>query len=845
MNAKDTLPEGGKWVAAPCPHNCGGRCLVKAYVKDGEVLRQKTDDFSTDDVYNRQQRACLRGFAQQHQTRAKDRLAYPMKRKHWAPGSPNGHLRGRDEWERITWEEAAQYIADEIRRITDTYGKDSILCNCAGEKLLGKLDIDHLQAYKTSSWGAWYLASVLGFGDGISRTDCNNDRLDLLNSEYIVAFGYNPAWSALGNATNYAMAWKEAGAKFIIFDPIYTDTSNVLDAQWVPIRPGTDMAAMLAMAYVLLTEDEDGSLIDWDFLDRCCLGFDAAHMPPDAKDGETFFGYLLGEYDGQPKTPEWAATITGIAPDTLRQVARILGRQNRVALFTGYAAARTYNAEQLPQLAIALGAMGGHMGKSGHCTGPVGWSNTNNFGPRLIRPGVCADTGEVHGTGRVSFVGECELWDVVLGKPYVPADIWRRVKGAGANWKTVIGEFDLTRRAARKTPHIKMIWNGAASFLSSDEGAKRGIEAHRAVEFVVGQGHFLTATNRYSDIVLPITTAWERESDGFLWEGDYHREMLLVSNKLVEPFGEAKSDEEAFILIGEKLGVPREHWGTVPAKQRLFDAIAGSVVLGEDGKTWETLCAITPEDVAAWGVRGAPQAGRIPVSKFVEDGLYRVERKPGDNFGFIDKLDFRRDPAAHPISTRSGKIEIYCQTYADMINSHGYSEESYHGLPKYRGAAQGYEATFVNGDVQGEKSAYPLQCINPHYQRRAHSIFDNIPWLQEAMTNPVFLSKKDAADRGIAHGDTVKISSPYGQTLRHAYVTARMMPGVVGLPHGKWSDVDEATGIDRGGSENYITGCLATGMGINGYNTLNVQVEAWQGAPIPADVRIPPKAWKA
>ena len=189
MNAKDTLPEGGKWVAAPCPHNCGGRCLVKAYVKDGEVLRQKTDDFSTDDVYNRQQRACLRGFAQQHQTRAKDRLAYPMKRKHWAPGSPNGHLRGRDEWERITWEEAAQYIADEIRRITDTYGNDSILCNCAGEKLLNKLDIDHLQAYKTSSWGAWYLASVLGFGDGIFRTDCTNDRLDLLNSEYIVAFG--------------------------------------------------------------------------------------------------------------------------------------------------------------------------------------------------------------------------------------------------------------------------------------------------------------------------------------------------------------------------------------------------------------------------------------------------------------------------------------------------------------------------------------------------------------------------------------------------------------------------------------------------------------------------------
>ena len=101
------------------------------------------------------------------------------------------------------------------------------------------------------------------------------------------------------------------------------------------------------------------------------------------------------------------------------------------------------------------------------------------------------------------------------------------------------------------------------------------------------------------------------------------------------------------------------------------------------------------------------------------------------------------------------------------------------------------------------------------------------------------MSKKDADERGIVDGDTVKISSKYGETLRPASVTARMMPGVVGLPHGAWARVDENDAVDHGGSENYITGNVATGMGVDGYNTLNVQVEKWDGDPLPADKDVP------
>ena len=828
--------EEGKWVAAPCWHNCGGKCLVRAFVRDGVVLRQGTDNFSSDDEINRQQRACLRGYAQQFQARGLDRLRFPMRRKHWAPGDPHGELRGRDEWERITWDEAAQIIRDELSRIRESYGDNAVLAlGSQSESLLNKLNINYLTAWTTSSWGTWYAPGVLGWADGCNFYDCNLDRLDMMNCDYVVAFGYNPAWSALGNATNYALSWKNAGVKFILFDPIYTDSASILGARWIPIRPGTDMAAMMAMSYVLLEEDRDGSLIDWDFLERCCLGWDRDHMPADAKTDENYFDYLRGAYDGVPKTPEWAEKISGVPADTLREAARVLGRKNNVALLCSYACARTYDTEQLPQTAICLAAMGGHIGKSGNCVGPTAWNHTNNFGPRLIKAGSPGPDGAVYGTGRATAVCETQLWGAVLGEPFNPTTVFTKINEAGPDgWKNAIAGCDLTERVESMTAPVKMIWTAGKAKLTTCEGAKKGIEAFRSVEFVVGQGHFLTATNKYADIVLPITTNWEREGSYF-WEGYYNRDILLVSRRVLPSFYEAKSDLEAVIAVGEKFGLSADMWGTVSAKQRLFNSVISSTVIKEDGVNWEKLVSVTEDDLREWGVEGAPQEGRIPLSTYMADGLYRVERHVGDKFGYIDKKDFRDDPEGHPIATVSGKIEFACQTWADILNSQGFSESVYSAIPKYRAPTQGYEATFRDGRPGGGKGKYPLQCINPHYQRRAHSVFDNVPWLREAMPNPVFLSKTDAEARGIREGDTVKIASPYGETLRKACVTARMTPGVVGLPHGPWLRVDEKTGIDRSGSENYITGQVATGMGCSGYNTLCVEVSLFDGEPIPDD----------
>jgi len=115
--AESLATDEGKWVSVACWHNCGGRCANYALVKDGVVIRQKTDDTHPDSVDFPQQRGCARGRTQRVQVFGADRLKYPMKRKNWEPGGGKKELRGRDEWVRISWDEALDLVAGEIKRI--------------------------------------------------------------------------------------------------------------------------------------------------------------------------------------------------------------------------------------------------------------------------------------------------------------------------------------------------------------------------------------------------------------------------------------------------------------------------------------------------------------------------------------------------------------------------------------------------------------------------------------------------------------------------------------------------------------------------------------------------------
>ena len=147
----------------------------------------------------------------------------------------------------------------------------------------------------------------------------------------------------------------------------------------------------------------------------------------------------------------------------------------------------------------------------------------------------------------------------------------------------------------------------------------------------------------------------------------------------------------------------------------------------------------------------------------------------------------------------------------------------------------GYETTFKDGKIDGEAGEYPFLMFNPHYFRRSHSVFNNCPWLREAWANPVFLNASDAEAKGIADGDTVRVWTKYGEVLRKACCMENMRPGEVGIPHGAWVRVDEETGIDHGGADNYLIGNDISGGGLTSYNNNNCNFEKYEGAPLEDD----------
>jgi anaerobic dimethyl sulfoxide reductase subunit A len=795
----------GKWVAAACWHNCGGRCLNKAYVVDGVVIKQKTDDTHPDSPDYPQQRGCARGRSNRMRAFGADRLKYPMKRKNWAPGGGDKSLRGRDEWMRISWDEALDILASETKRIKEKYGNKSILWGTRSLALYG----GYVNSWGSSSSGTWAATAPRVAGDYLY----GNDRLDMRKSKLIVMWSTDPMWVSAGLPTyNYFQA-KKAGAKFIFIDPFYNNSAQILADEWIPIRPGTDTPMLLAIGYTLITEDDPKTnpLIDWDFLSRCTIGFDKTSLPAGADPEENFKDYVLGlDASGKPapkghknypaKTPEWASEICGTPAKKIRTFAIEIAQTHPVAFMESDASARINNAQSFGQAFTTIAAMIGSIGVSGGGFGQTRHSTASNKGPNLITTGANgAVLKSVPNPIETVRINGNELWDAVLNGKYTDS--------AGP----------------KKDINIQMVYHTKGSYLQTQVGQAKGIQAMRKVEFAVCQDFHLTSGARYSDLVLPVTHMWER--DGYV--ASPNREALFWASQVMPPLFETKDDEWIDWELGKRLGViTASDTPELPLKQRIFNQIAGATVMKDDGKTTEPLVTITDQDLKDLGVTGKVQTGRVPVKQFQANGSFQVPRKPGDNFTAISLKTFREDPVKNPVKTESGKIEIYCQALAKYINGLGWSV--IRPIPAYIPAEKGYEDTFSDWEkkIKGE---FPLQMYNKHYMRRSHSEFDNVLQLREAFPQEFYMSTRDAEARGIKQGDIVLIRSAYGKCIRPAYVTQRLMPGVCSLPHGAWVEMDEATGIDKAGSDNNVEGGVPTVEGHHGYNSQTVQVEKYTG----------------
>ena len=743
-----------KIIKTGCPaHNCGGRCLLKVFIKDEKIVRIETDDRPNDSIEDPQLRACIRGRAYARRQYHPDRLKYPMKRV---------GQRGEGKFERISWSEALDTVACEIKRIKEKYGNGSIyvpygtgsynqLNGYQTALRLFNMVGGSLKFYNSYSWAAISKATPYVFGTNIT----GNQRQDWVNSKYIIMWSWNPCEMRDGTNSEYFLKKaKEKGAKIICIDPRMSLSAVSLADEWIPIRPGTDVALMSAMAYVIITEN----LYDREFVNKYCVGFDKSQMPEGAEDAESYKDYILGINDGIPKTPEWAEEITMIQRETISRIARDYATIKPAMLYQGYGMQRRAYGETAVLGGCVLTALTGNIGIPGGCASGIALQ-ANDGGP---------------------------FWNVFpygenAVKAKIPSFLWTEAVLRG---KEMTAKDGVTG-AEKLDSNLKLIYAVASNALINQHAnvnrSAKILADESLVEFVVVHEQFMTPTAKFADILFPACTQFEMWG---LEDGWKYGDEVILMPKILEPPYETKTDYQICSEIAERLGVKDEY-----TEKR-------------DEREWIKWAV---EEYRKTRFPDIPKLDEFEKSNI---GVYSVPvTKPAIAFE-----DFRRDPLRNPLKTPSGKIEIFSKELFDMNNP-----DYIPPVPKY---IQEWESPFGE-----EAKKYPLQVVGHHYMPRVHSTHDNNDWTNEAFPQRVFINPVDAEARGIKDGKDVKIYNERGTIIMPCRVTKRILPGVIDIPQGAWWTPDK-DGIDRRGNVNVLTSEKWTPLAFgNAQHTVMAQVE--------------------
>lgn len=609
--------------------NCGGKCLIKAHIKDGQIVRLSTDDdvrdVNADNEQFPQIRACVRGRGYRRHIYSPDRIKMPLRRT---------GKRGEGKFEEITWEEAVKEIAQQNKRIKETYGPASRYSLYAtgqtgtvgsGDTVIQRLlafDGGYLGRYSNYSSGQHGAATPFTFGVSSASSSVRT----LLDSKLIILQGMNPAETIFGHFNMYLRMAKERGAKIYTLDPRNTDTNVAFSDDWFPIKPATDNALVAAIAYVMFTEN----LHDQEFLNKYCLGHDEEHMPEGVAAGESYYSYVMGEKDGIEKTPQWAAKITGLPANRIIQLAREVATTKPMAWVQGNGINRHINGEQLSRAGSMVAALTGNIGISG------GWAG----------PG--APNGDI-----VKHQG-FPIPDNPLGIS-IPVFKFTDAIVRGTEMGAADGVKGLEEGQTLPT-NIKMIFNMAGNCLVNQHSdINRTIEIledETLCEFIVTSDIYMTPSARYSDIILPTCTFFEQNDIVPPWSYGQH---IFLSQKVVEPLYGSLTEFEWMTMLAKELGIEQEF---------------------TEGKT--------QDEWVKWMIEESKQ--KDPDFPSFEEMKKNSVYKYKDNKIVKFKKQIE-DFENNPFSTPSGKIELFSKDLWDMNRP-----EDIPAIPKHVTVAEGPES---------------------------------------------------------------------------------------------------------------------------------------------------------
>lgn len=671
----------------------------------------------------------------------KTRVKYPMVRKSYLEnlgGDTKPHLRGKEEFVRVSWEEALAITANAVLTTAEKHGNSALFSASYGgwshagllrpQVLQGRLFNligGHSVTTGDYSGGASQISLPHIIGDMEVYSPQTSWEVIAEKTEVMVMIGCDP-WK--NNRVEFTVAdhqmyprWrkiKERGVRFVSINPQSTTTDAEMGAEWVKIVPNTDTALFLAMAYHIYTTGKH----DKAYLKKYTVGF------------EKFLPYLLGEdADGSPvKTPEWAAPITGISAEKIRAMAEEFASK-RTQFAVGWSLQRAHHGEMSHWAIINFAAMLGKIGKPGEGVG-FSWHYGGGGMPQSTK---VMPIGLPQGRNPVKLKCPASRISEMLlnpGKTY-----------------TRDGTEDVY-------PDVKLVYAAGNNLFSHQQDTNELIRAmNKQVETYICQDPWWCASARFADIVLPATTALERNdiSTG----GTYSNDKIYAMRQVIEPYGESLDDFEIFKRLGDLMGVGFQFTEGLTVDQILRNAYANA----------ET---------------------DVPFEEFWEKGYVELDIPEGMR-KWVRHGDFYNDPEKNPLHTASGKIELYCETFER------YNIPDCPPLPKFLEPAE-----YLGNAKKGQ-----VHVVSPHPFNRLHSQMANTDVrLEEHIQGRqhVLISVEDAKEFGISDGDLVELYNDRGTVICGARVTDQIMKGVASLEEGGWIQLD-SKGRCNSGSINMIT----------------------------------------
>lgn len=464
-------------------------------------------------------------------THAECRINRPMVRKGWLERGPGSDRSGRgvEPFVAISWDEALDRVAAELTRVKRLYGNEAIYAS-SGWASAGCFHHAESQLKRFMNGFGGFVGQVTNYSFGAASVivprivgtmepvtgSVTSWPTIAKHTQLMVLFGgmspknghVNKDGVGLHTTGDWHKKIRAAGVDFVSISPLRDDAAAILEAEWLAIRPNTDVALMLALIHTLVVE----GLHDEAFLARYCTGF------------ERLCAYLMGEGDGTPKSAEWAASITTLNAATIRALARKMA-SSRTMIAVSWSVQRADHGEQPYWAAIALAATLGQIGLPG---GGLGFgyganSCSGNPRPKLSLPKLPVGVNSV-----TTFIPVARVTDMLLS-PGAPFDF----------------------NGQRLTyPDIRLVyWCGGNPF-HKQQDLNRLLQAWQRPETIIIHEPWWTPAARRADIVLPCASTLERNDIG----APRTDRFWFAMHKAIDPVGEARTEYEIYTALAERLG---------------------------------------------------------------------------------------------------------------------------------------------------------------------------------------------------------------------------------------------------------------------------------------------------